>query len=144
LVKSIAKVCPFLIANEKIGGYPDLLPTGSYSSAFVLKGEQGIEVRASIQKGGWQGHNPEQGWGMIFRYAVGRQDDGSAMPLTFIEILCSQLSADDWSFSGREGASRRTPTAPITASGVERLRSDFIYRVPGVGVGRHRDIIANQ
>ncbi len=79
---------------------------------------------------------------MIFRYAVGKQEDGKLLPLTFTEILCAKLTKSDWSFSGRKGTSRRTPTASITTSGVEKLRSNFLYRLPGVGVGKHCSILA--
>ncbi|MEW6231760.1 MAG: hypothetical protein AB1566_05515 [Chloroflexota bacterium] len=144
LVKNIARASSTLEANLKVGGYPDLLPKGHYSSNLVLKGDEGIEVKSSIQRGGWQGHNPEECWLMVFRYAVGEQDNGESMPLTFIEILCARLTKSDWSFSGRKGTSRRTPTASITTAGVEKLRSNFLYRLPGVGVGRHRSIIAEQ
>lgn len=138
LVKNIARASANLVANLKVGGHPDLLPRGYYDSNLVLQGDEGIEVKSSIQKGGWQGHNPEEGWVMIFRYAIGKQHSGVIMPLTFLEILCAKLLKSDWSFSGRRGASRRTPTASITWSGVEKLRSSFLYRVPGVGIGRHR------
>ena len=141
LVKNIARVSTTLEVNLKIGGHPDLLPKGHYSSNFVLKGDEGIEVKASIHKGGWQGHNPEDVWLMIFRYAIGRQAAGAVVPLTFVEILCARLDRSDWSFSGRIGASRRTPTASITARGVEKLRSNYLYRIPDVGVGRHRLIL---
>ena len=142
LVKNIARASMTLEANLKIGGHPDLLPKGHYSSNLVLKGDEGIEVKSSIQAGGWQGHNPEDCWLMIFRYAVGEQGDGVKLPLTFIEILCAKVERSDWSFSGRKGSSRRTPTASITASGVEKLRRNFLYRLPGVGVGVHRDVLA--
>lgn len=142
LVKNIARASTALEANLKVGGHPDLLPKGQYSSNLVLKGEAGIEVKSSIQPGGWQGHNPEDCWLMVFRYAVGEQADGPKQPLTFIEILCAEVKQSDWSFSGRKGVSRRTPTASITASGVEKLRQNFLYRLPGVGVGAHRDILA--
>ena len=79
---------------------------------------------------------------MVFRYAVGEQEDGTKLPLTFIEILCAEVKQSDWSFSGRKGSSRRTPTASITASGVEKLRRNFLYRVSGVGVGAHRTVLA--
>ncbi len=144
LVKNIARVSETLEANLKIGGYPDLLPKGQYSSNLILKGDEGIEVKASIRRGGWQGHNPENCWLMVFRYAVGEQGKGMVLPLTFIEILCAKLKKSDWSFSGRKGASRRTPTASVTASGVEKLRKNFIYRIPNVGVGKHKTIIANR
>ena len=78
---------------------------------------------------------------MIFRYAVGAQSDGRALPLTFSEVMCAQLQKSDWSFSGRKGSSRRTPTASITKTGVEKLRTSFLYRIPGVGVGRHLTIL---
>jgi hypothetical protein len=143
LVKNIARVSPALEANLKVGGYPDLLPRGLYAANLVLKCDEGIEVKASVQKGGWQGHNPEDCWLMVFRYNVGQQADGRVVALTFIEIMCAQVAKSDWSFSGRKGASRRTPTASITAAGVEKLRSNFVYRIPGVGVGRHRLILAD-
>lgn len=142
LVKSIAKASATLVANTKVGGYPDLLPKERYGSAAVLKGDAGIEVKASIQRGGWQGHNPEDCWLMLFRYTAGASDGEQWVSLRFTEILCAELRKDDWSYSGRKGDSRRTPTASVTASGVEKLRANFIYRLPGVGVGRHRAILA--
>lgn len=137
LVKNIARASKTLEANLRVGGHPDLLPMGHYESNLILKGDQGIEVKASIQPGGWQGHNPEDCWLMVFRYAVGERD-----PLTFVEILCARLTRSDWSFSGRSGDSRRTPTASVTRSGVEKLRNNFLYRLPGVGVGIHRERLA--
>ncbi len=144
LVKNIARVSRTLEANLKVGGHPDLLPKGHYSSNLVLKGGEGIEVKSSIQKGGWQGHNPEDCWLMVFRYMVGEQKNKKSIPLTFIEILCAKLTKSDWSFSGRKGASRRTPTASITSTGVGKLRKNFLYRLPDVGVGSHRSILAKE
>ena len=144
LVKNIARVSHSLAANLKVGGHPDLLPKGYYSSNLILKGEEGIEVKSSIRKGGWQGHNPEECWLMVFRYIAGKQDNDEVVPLTFVEILCAKLTKKDWSFSGRKGASRRTPTASITTSGVEKLRSNFLYRLPGYGVGKHQSLLAQQ
>ena len=144
LVRNIAQASTTLVPNLKVGGYPDLLPKGHYSSNLVLKGAEGIEVKASIQKGGWQGHNPEDCWLMVFRYIVGKQRSGESVPLTFIEILCARLKKSDWSFSGRKGSSRRTPTASITTTGVEKLRRNFLYRFPGVGVGKHRSILPEE
>ncbi len=57
-------------------------------------------------------------------------------------IISEKLDQADWSFSGRSGTSRRTPTASITAAGVEKLRNNFLYRLPDVGIGRHRTILA--
>ena len=144
LVKNMARSSAAVEVNLKVGGHPDLLPKGHYSSNLVLKGEEGIEVKASIQKGGWQGHNPESCWLMVFRYVVGEQKDRMIMPLTFVEILCAKLDKSDWSFSGRKGASRWTPTASITATGVEKPRRNFLYRLPEAGVGKHRSVLAEK
>ncbi len=138
IVKNIARASKSLVANSKVGGYPDLLSKGSYKSDSVLKGDEGSEVKSSIQKGGWQGHNPEDCWLMVFRYIIGMQDKGEVASLTFVEILCARLKREDWSLSGRKETSRRTPTASITAKGVEKLRENYLYRLPGYGVGRHR------
>jgi len=56
LVKNAARASETLEANMKVGGHPDLLPKGHYSSNLVLKGAEGIEIKSSIQRGGWQGH----------------------------------------------------------------------------------------
>lgn len=79
-----------------------------------------------------------------FSVAIGVQEGGESVPLTFIEILCAKLKRSDWSFSGRKGSSRRTPTASITSSGVEKLRTNFLYRLPGVGVGKHSTILPDR
>ena len=142
LVKNIARAAETLEANAKVGGHPDLLPKDHYAANLVLKGDEGIEIKSSIRRGGWQGHNPEDCWLMVFRYAIGAQAEEATTPLTFLEILCAKLDEADWSFSGRTGASRRTPTASITAAGVEKLRNNFLYRLPDVGIGRHRAILA--
>ncbi|MFQ3582304.1 MAG: hypothetical protein SNJ49_10410 [Chloracidobacterium sp.] len=135
LVKNIAKASTKLEANLQVGGHPDLLPTGSYPSNRVLKGEAGIEVKASVQAGGWQGHNPEACWLMVFRYTLGKHKAGTQLPVTFVEILCAKVEPSDWSTSGRNRESRRTPTASITASGAEKLvRTSFTgYLASGLG-----------
>ena len=132
LVKSISDHSQTLITNEKVGGHPDLLPIGFYDSRSVLHGDHGIEVKSSIQDGGWQGHNPEDAWVMIFRYVVDTATEPleERQPTRFVQVLGAQLEKADWSFSGRKGESRRTPTASITRTGVHKLRSNPIYQEP--------------
>ena len=48
LVKNISRASAALDANMKVGGHPDLLPIGHYSSNLVLKGDEGIEVRIGL------------------------------------------------------------------------------------------------
>jgi len=132
LVKTIAEKSTSLIRNEKVGGHPDLLPVGYYDSSEVLHGNDGIEIKSSIQKGGWQGHNPEDAWIMVFRYQVdtGTLPIENREPTRFIQVLIAELEKEDWSFSGRRGTSRRTPTASITRTGMHKLRSNPVYQEP--------------
>lgn len=132
VVQSLALAAPNLTINTLVGGFPDLLPTGLYPGNAVLKGHEGIEVKASRQSGGWQGHNPEKGWYMIFRYVI----DSDTVPVTgrrpteFVEVLAAELEEEDWSSSGRGAGSRRTPTASIRAIGTYKLRSNPVYMHP--------------
>jgi hypothetical protein len=128
VVKNMADATDNLERNIKIGGYPDLIPHNKYLNNSVLRGE-GIEIKCSKQRGGWQGHNPEVGWILIFRYSI----DSETQPITertpteIIEVLCANLTEEDWQFSGRSETSRRTITASIIKSGMEKLRSNIIY-----------------
>lgn len=128
IVKNLADNCRTLVRNMKVGGYPDLIPKDRYPDNSVLKGK-GIEVKTSKQKGGWQGHNPEKGWIMVFRYKIDNETEPvqNRNPTEIVEVLAAELDKKDWSFSGRSGASRRTITASIVKSGMEKLRSNRIY-----------------
>lgn len=132
MVKHLADFSKGLIKNTKVGGHPDLLPAESDSSS-IHRGSEGLEIKVSQSGGGWQGHNPEAGHLMIFRY-----DLENGYSLRFTEILCSYLEQSDWNYSGRNENSRRTPTATINKIGVEKLRNNYIYRLPGFGVGKHK------
>lgn len=140
LVKNIADHSSMLIRNTRIGGHPDLLQIGIYETANVLRGDEGIEIKSSIQRGGWQGHNPEAGYIMVFRYIVDTQAEPieQRAPSRFVQVLLAKLLKEDWSFSGRKGESRRTPTASITKTGMHKLRSNPIYQEPSVVVDPRR------
>ncbi|HHK60666.1 MAG TPA: hypothetical protein ENJ73_02940 [Desulfobacterales bacterium] len=139
VVRELARHSAALERNAHIGGYPDLLPTGMYERNSVLRGSEGIEIKASKQKGGWQGHNPESGWLMVFRYVVDKDTlpAEERTPTQFVQILAARLEIEDWSFSGRVGRSRRTITASITASGMHKLRSNPVYQHPDYVVKPH-------
>lgn len=67
LVQSISKNSATLTKNPFHNGRPDLIPLGAYGPEGILRGDHGIEVKASRNRSGWQGHNPESGWIMIFQ-----------------------------------------------------------------------------
>jgi hypothetical protein len=135
VVKGLARHSDALARNIKVGGHPDLIPAGKYPSDSVLQGE-GVEVKMSIQTGGWQGHNPEAGWIMVFQYSkdVSTRPVHKRRPSEYLRVLIAKLEREDWSFSGRRGQSRRTPTASILKSGTQKLLRSAIYEL---GRGQH-------
>jgi hypothetical protein len=131
----IPKHCPTLVKNRYHNGHPDLLPAGRYEGDAAQHGTDGIEVKGSRDTGGWQGHNPEKSWLMIFVFDSNRPADILAevppRPFRFLAVLCAQMELEDWNFSGRSDDSRRTPTAGTDRSGTAKLRKSWIYRAPG-------------
>ena len=140
LVKNLSDASHTLTRNRKVGGHPDLILPDRYPGDAILRGEDGMEVKASKTKGGWRGHNPERGWVMIFRYIVDATTDPveDRHPTDFVEVLAAELQEEDWSFSGRTGTSRRTITASINVQGTTKLRSNPVFRNPAYAVGAKR------
>lgn len=132
VVKRLGASSKSLARNEKIGGHPDLIPRGVHPGDSVLRAEEGVEVKTSIQSGGWQGHNPERSWILVVQYAVDVTTEPveDRRPSEILKVMCALLDEEDWSFSGRVGASRRTPTASILKSGTAKLHGNAIYEHP--------------
>ena len=134
MVATIPRYCSGIVKNRYHNGYPDLLPANVFSDDAVQHSDQGIEVKASRYRRGWQGHNPEAGWLLVFVFDSNRPSDdakGQApYPFRFVQVLGAELTRDDWSFSGRTGASRRTITASVKASGYAKMAANPIYRAP--------------
>ncbi len=131
-VKRIGANSKSLARNEKIGGHPDLIPRDLYPGNAILRADEGIEVKTSIQSSSWQGHNPERSWILVVQYSVDVLTEPVAerRPSEILKVMCALLDEEDWSFSGRVGASRRTPTASILKSGTAKLHDNAIYEHP--------------
>ena len=132
VVQSMSKQSASLIRNQYHNGRPDLLPRGHYPNDAVLRADEGIEVKASRNEGGWQGHNVESGWIMIFQHQVDLETHPIEQrePTKFVRVLIAQLKEEDWSFSGRRAGSRRTITASVVRSGMEKLLAHPLYLDP--------------
>lgn len=131
LVKNISSSSSAVCRNERIGGHPDLIPRNIYPNDQTLRGEEGLEIKSSKQPGGWQGHNPENSWVIIFRYTIDTEIPALVRPpITFVQVLAAKLEFNDWTFSGRNGNSRRTITASINERGMDKLRSNPVYQDP--------------
>lgn len=132
--------CNAIVKNRYHNGHPDLVPNGHFENNAVLHDTVGIEVKASRNRQGWQGHNPENVWLMVFifeansandeAFAVRAGVDPEPKPFRFVEVLGAQLEEDDWQFSGRSETSRRTITASVKNTGFDKMNANWIYRDP--------------
>jgi len=131
---TIPKHCPTLVKNRYHNGHPDLLPRDTYPGNSELHAEEGIEIKGSRYLRGWQGHNAEDAWLMVFVFEANRVTDAdkgiAPMPFRFLKVVGAQLTEDDWQFSGRSATSRRTITASVKRSGFDKMEANWIYRTP--------------
>lgn len=132
LNNAIPKHCITLVRNRYHNGHPDLIPARTYPGDAAQHVSDGIEVKASRYLRGWQGHNPEEVWLMVFVFDCNRPNDQikgfKPKPFRFLEVVGAQLSKSDWLFAGRSATSRRTITASVTESGFRKMTSNWIYK----------------
>lgn len=146
---SIPQYCKSVAKNAYHNGHPDILPAGKYpKNAAQHAGADGIEVKASRYLKGWQGHNPEDAWLMVFVFASGRPTDKAKgiapKPFRFLMVVGALLEKSDWLFSGRSATSRRTITASVTKTGYDKMMANWIYRAPQSGKSELGLITANR
>ena len=66
MTAQIPKYAPSLVKNRHHNGHPDLIPSGVFPNDAIRHTSVGIEIKASRYLRGWQGHNPEDAWLMVF------------------------------------------------------------------------------
>ena len=132
MVMRIPEHCPTLVKNRYHNGHPDLIPRGMFPGDAVQYAQEGIEVKGSRRPGGWQGHNPESIWLMVFHFDSNTAGDEwravPPRPFRFKAVYAARLDKSDWNFSGRGKASRRTITASVGRTGMKKLRANWLYK----------------
>lgn len=133
---SLPKYCSTVCKNNYHNGHPDLLPTGIFPRNTVQHADQGIEIKGSRYLKGWQGHNAEDTWLMVFCYDSNRPVDLNEgllpKPFKYLMVCGAMLTKADWTFSGRSETSRRTITASINRTGYVKMTSNWIYKTPSL------------
>jgi hypothetical protein len=131
---AIPKYCSTIVKNQYHNGHPDLVPPGIYPGDAVLHGSEGIEIKGSRYVRGWQGHNAEDVWLLVFTFDSSTPRDKAnriaPKPFRFRLVAGAAIEKADWTFSGRTGASRRTPTASVNPSGYSKMLANWIYKEP--------------
>lgn len=128
---TIPRYCPTLARNRFHNGHPDLIPDAVYPGNAIQYASEGIEIKASRRSSGWQGHNPESVWLLLFHFESNSASElrPIARPFQFKGVYAAKLDREDWSFSGRSETSRRTITASVNASGVAKMKRNWVYRI---------------
>ena len=130
---TIPRFCDSLVKNRYHNGHPDLIPRGAFPEDAVQHSTEGIEIKGSRHASGWQGHNAEAVWLMVFHFDSNTANDAKLQiepkPFQFLGVYAARLELQDWSFSSRSETSRRTITASVTQSGVAKMKSNWVYRV---------------
>lgn len=128
---SIPKFCKSLAANRYHNGHPDLIPSGTFPADMVQHADEGIEIKGSRYLTGWQGHNEEDTFLMVFCFDSNRPIDlveGIApKPFRFLQVAAGKLVKTDWKFAGRSATSRRTITATVTKEACQRMIANALY-----------------
>lgn len=132
IANALPRYCDGLVKNQYHNGHPDLIPAGLYPQNAVQHASEGIEIKASRYRSGWQGHNPEESWLMVFVFEVNRPTDAARQipprPFEFKAVLGARLEQTDWTYSGRSESSRRTITASVNRAGYDKMAANWIYR----------------
>src|SRR5205809_2218202 len=131
ITASLPRYCASIVKNRYHNGHPDLLPAGKYPEDAAQHAPEGIEIKGSRYLRGWQGHNPENTWLMVFVFDSNRPSDSlrniSPRPFRFLSVNGGLLTESDRRFSGRSATSRRTITASVTNSGYEKMTKRQYY-----------------
>ncbi len=129
--ETVPQYCPTLARNQYHNGHPDLIPADMFSGNSVQYAHKGIEIKASRHRSGWQGHNPEAVWLLVFYFDSNTVRDKTMdvppKPFQFRGVYGARLEEEDWNFSGRSETSRRTITASVNRRGVAKMKENWIY-----------------
>lgn len=130
LTASLATHARVLVQNRHFNGHPDLVVQGRYPNDSVQAGEDGVEVKSTRGGGAVDTHGARHQWLCVFRYRVDAvtQPVVARAPTTFVEVLLAELSVDD--FRSNERGPLGTRTASPNASGMAKLRGNWVYRAP--------------
>ena len=132
MAASIPKYSKGVIRNRYHNGHPDLIPVGAHPENAIQHGPEGIEIKGSRYLNGWQGHNAEECWLMVFCFNANSSGDAGKgvgpKRFRFVKVVGAKLLKTDWKFSGRSETSRRTITASVTRGGYDKMEANWIYR----------------
>ena len=122
MAAAIPKYCKTIVRNKYHNGHPvSVAQRASILSDSILHAPDGIEVKASRHKSGWQGHNAEDVWLMVFVF-----DSNTSRDAGLEELSRDRFDLSKWSERnarvakiGRFPVGRQRAAAPSQRASLE-------------------------
>ena len=125
---SLAKHSRVLTQNRYHNGHPDLIVKGIHANDSVKAGDQGVEIKTTVKRGGAvDTHGAREQWLCIFVYKVDNKTEPAIdrLALKFTEVYLSHVRIDD--FRKNERGELGTRTATPHKEGMEKIRKNWVY-----------------
>lgn len=130
LTASLAKHSRALRENEYFNGHPDLIVQGVYPQNAVKSGTDGVEIKTTRKAGGAvDTHGAREQWMCVFVYDIDSLTEPAVdrRPMTFTEVYLGHVSIADFRKNPRGELGTRTAT--LHKDGIQKLRSNWVYRL---------------
>src|SRR3546814_5365082 len=129
LTASMAKHARALTENGHFNGHPDLVLQGKYPKNSCKAGSHGVEIKSTRKRGGAvDTHGAREQWMCVFVYRTDHETEPAEArePMRFTEVYLGYVTESDFRRNPRSG-SLGTRTATLDASGIKKLRSNWVY-----------------
>jgi hypothetical protein len=128
LTASMAKHSRVLVENQHFNGHPDLVVQGKYPNNAIASGTHGVEIKSTRKKGGAvDTHGARTQWMAVFVYRTDHETEPAQdrAPMEFAEVYLGHVLESDFRRNPRGELGTRTAT--LSATGIRKLRSNWIY-----------------
>jgi hypothetical protein len=132
LTESVAKKSRNLVPNKRHNGHPDLLVAGVYPNDSTMHGDQGVEIKTTLKKGGAVDfHGARDQTLCVFVYEVDRLSEPATAraPMTFTEVYIASVVIADFRKNARGELGTRTAT--LHKNGIKKYRESWVYLLRG-------------
>lgn len=133
LTASVARQSQTLVENRHFNGHPDLVVRGRYANDATPSGDEGVEIKSTVKRGGAvDTHGGRDQWMCVFVYEVTFDQTKPAHeqePMRFVEVYLAEVQLADFRFNSR-ASELGTRTATLHAEGVKKLRKGWVYLIP--------------
>jgi len=129
LAGSLGKHGRVLCRNLAHNGHPDLIVRGKYADDKIREGGEGVEVKATVNKGGAVDmHAARDQWLCVFVYEVDEETQPVAdrPALIFREIYLGEVTAAQFRRNVRLSG-RGTDTSTVAREGLQLFRQSWVY-----------------